>query len=139
MAVTKQTRTQETLAKQRLLKMTTIDSQIVTNAFSMLVDAAIYQQNKFSIYHNNPELADSDEEKNSSSPVFDTFYKDRGSGAIWVMINFPLDRFERTWRDVSLPNIFQGGRKTRQVLRKKRYLRYLQSLNMEEIESFLEV
>lgn len=81
--------------------MQSISAGDVTNALTLLADAASKHRDEITEYDAESDVPDSDDENDSTCPVFDSFYNDGGSGAILSMTNFPPDKFNHIWNNVS--------------------------------------
>ena len=87
------------------------------NALHMVGEAAVHRTNDLEAYPMEDLKSDTDDESDSSTPTYDSFYQSGGSPAILKMCNFAPDEFQEVWmkfREVMLKNWNTGrGRKTK--------------------------
>lgn len=69
----------------------------VTNALTLLAEAAADYHDNFQRYGGAPGIPYSGEDNDSDGPVFYRFQDDGGSGAILRMSSFPPDKSEKVW------------------------------------------
>ena len=77
--------------------MTSITPQDAAEALNILVGTALQRQTELRDYANVDAPAESDDEADSSSPIFDSFHTSGGSKAIGDMINFSPREFNALW------------------------------------------
>ena len=97
--------------------MQPITDNEIGNALNILADVAADRQNSLEQYPTRPHIADSDDEPDSQSPIFDQFYQRGGSSAILTLTNFTPTEFFQLWNLLSefvIPPFTTGrGRRSR--------------------------
>lgn len=77
--------------------MQTLTTCDVTNALTLLAEAVAHHCDDTEKLNVVSDVSESDEENDSSCPVFDKFYNDGESGAIYPKTNFSPEKFEQIY------------------------------------------
>lgn len=101
--------------------MNEISRNNVTQALSLLAETAAEHLDAIEQYDPEPDCPDSDDDNDSSSPIFDKFYDSGGSGAILQMTNFTPDKIESIWLNMedSITQVFCSGRGKKSAVKPK--------------------
>ena len=81
--------------------MTPVTPRNAAEALNILADTALQRQNELQYYANLDAPTESDDEADSSCPIFDSFHTSGGSKAIGEMINFSPCEFHALWFEIS--------------------------------------
>lgn len=79
--------------------MSTFNETDAADALQILSEAAVERNEDFETYAAEADHEDTDDENDGGCPVFDTFYKQDGTGSIICMVNFDPQEFNTLWQE----------------------------------------
>ena len=80
--------------------MAAVTPESAANTLRLLADVAVERENDLEQFSSSPDQRSSDEETDSRSPLFDTFYNQGGAAAIVSMANYDPSQFDTLWRNL---------------------------------------
>ena len=88
------------LYSNQFLLMAAVTPKSAANTLRLLADIALERENELEQFSSSPEQRSSDEEIDSRSPLFATFYNQRDAAVTVSMTNYDTSQFDTLWRNL---------------------------------------